>query len=104
MSSVEKQIKTDAFQSVARERQRQVVVYGYNAKHDDRYRAGELIMAAGAYTLFSQSYPEAGSPPGGWPWSPYYWTPGPNKRRDLVKAAALLIAEIERIDRAEVLG
>lgn len=34
-----------------------------------------------------------------WPWSRRWWKPGP-ARRMLVKAAALIIAEIERIDRA----
>jgi hypothetical protein len=34
-----------------------------------------------------------------WPWARQWWKPT-GARRDLVKAAALLLAEIERIDRA----
>jgi len=34
-----------------------------------------------------------------WPWSPMWWRPT-TQRRDLVKAGALIMAEIERIDRA----
>jgi len=34
----------------------------------------------------------------GWPWNMVWWKPK-NYRRDLVKAAALLVAEIERLDR-----
>lgn len=40
--------------------------------------------------------------PSKWPWDAAWWKPT-DRRRDLVKAAALLIAEIERIDRARSL-
>ena len=36
-----------------------------------------------------------------WPWAASWWKPK-NRRRDLVRAAALIVAEIERIDRATV--
>ncbi|MBY5804125.1 hypothetical protein [Rhizobium leguminosarum] len=36
-----------------------------------------------------------------WPWERRFWKPT-ERRRDLVKAAALIIAEIERLDRASV--
>jgi hypothetical protein len=36
--------------------------------------------------------------PDGWPWAPELWKPA-NARRDLVKAGALILAEIERLDR-----
>jgi hypothetical protein len=35
----------------------------------------------------------------GWPWDLKWWKPT-TPRRDLVKAAALIVAEIERLDRA----
>lgn len=35
-----------------------------------------------------------------WPWDESWWKPT-NRRRDLVKAGALILAEIERLDRAE---
>ena len=84
------------------ERHRQVTEEGWVDQHDDQYQTGELVMAGGAYALFSGTYPEPGSPPPGWPWDRSWWKPGPNKRRDLVKAAALFIAEIERMDRADL--
>jgi hypothetical protein len=37
--------------------------------------------------------------PARWPWSQDWWKPT-NPRRDLVKAGALIAAEIERLDRA----
>lgn len=36
-----------------------------------------------------------------WPWQRKWWKPK-DPRRDLVRAGALIIAEIERIDRAAV--
>ena len=38
-----------------------------------------------------------------WPWLSSWWKPSTN-RRDLVKAGALILAEIERLDRAEKVG
>jgi hypothetical protein len=34
-----------------------------------------------------------------WPWSVQWWKPK-DRRRDLVRAGALIVAEIERLDRA----
>jgi hypothetical protein len=34
-----------------------------------------------------------------WPWSREWWQPK-DRRRDLVRAGALIVAEIERLDRA----
>jgi hypothetical protein len=41
--------------------------------------------------------------PAQWPRDDAYWQPS-NPRRDLVKAAALILAEIERIDRVGAQG
>ncbi|MNC99215.1 hypothetical protein D3C83_174210 [compost metagenome] len=38
-----------------------------------------------------------------WPWEGCWWKPT-GRRRDLVKAGALILAEIERLDRAEIGG
>jgi hypothetical protein len=54
-----------------------------------------------------QLHPQTQSPlddiPGFWLWEKKWWKPS-SPRKDLVKAAALLIAEIDRIDTAEALG
>ena len=78
------------------ERMRQQLVEGFGPQRDDGYTQNELVRAAVCY-----AYP----PPGGylespWPWDMSWWKPT-TRRRDLVKAAALLLAEIERIDRKE---
>jgi hypothetical protein len=96
---------TDAARDVLTERGRQADVEGWTAAHDDDHDCGDLALAGAAYALhagcnlnpFSQQ--DLGEQPIFWPWSAEWWKPG-DTRRSLVKAAALIIAEIERIDRA----
>jgi hypothetical protein len=89
----------------ATERRRQVDVEGFTPEHDDRHAPGEIASAASGYIgdvvghlMNGHNYPHA-SPPPEWPWEPEWWKPK-DVRRDLVRAGALLIAEIERMDRA----
>lgn len=87
---------------VLAERQHQVLECGWNADIDDNYIDGELARAALNYAS-----PEAvkpiykNHPPfrAVWPFALKWWKPRAY-RRNLVKAAALLLAEIERLDRA----
>lgn len=81
------------------ERFRQIEVEGFDASHDDDLKTGELA-AAGATYAFNQWLPrnDATGMPLWWPWSMDWWKPE-GGRRDLVKAAALILAEGERFDR-----
>lgn len=90
-----------AVQDVVAERQRQVTGEGWTPEHDDKYQPGELSAAGGSYALhaFDSGHDKRGFAPAWWPWSVKWWKPK-NPRADLVRAAALLLAEIERIDRA----
>ena len=93
------------------ERNRQIEQEHYSIKHDDSYQMNELSRAAASYVnnvvsrgwVFNSVYgPEAYQSeevPDLWPWSDEHWKPK-NPRRDLVKAAALIIAEIDRMDRS----
>lgn len=87
-----------AIEDVITERERQVAIEGWAPAHDDAYRGGELPAAAACYAL-NGFVPQDGCPQQ-WPFAAEWWKPG-EPRRNLVKAAALLIAEIERLDRAE---
>jgi hypothetical protein len=99
--------KQTGVELIAAERQRQIDVEGWTPEHDDQHENGELAIAAGTYALHAGLTTEGdrhasdfgrGNPPGPWPWAPEWWKPS-SPRRDLVKAAALLLAEIERLDR-----
>lgn len=85
---------------IGNERARQIGV-GWGPKHDDEHAGGELAKAAATYTLYAgeKRYDAHGNPPHLWPWDVDWWKPK-DKRRDLVRAAALIVAEIERLDRA----
>lgn len=83
---------------VIAERRRQVDDEGWDAEHDDQYQnSGQMAQAAAAYALRASpaQYNHAHDL---WPWSDEWWKPK-DVRRDLVRAAALIIAEIERLDR-----
>lgn len=97
---------SDAWRDTLEERQRQVETEGYTPSHDDEHDGGELAMAAACYATPPAYRPEDDSPPEDgpeWPWGAECWRPG-DRRRELVKAAALIIAEIERIDRLAARG
>jgi hypothetical protein len=86
-------------QDVCDERDRQVEKEGWSQEHDDEHTRRELSTAAGCYLLYTESYPEEGHPPPEWPWDPEWWKPR-DFRRDLVRAGALVLAEIDRVDRS----
>lgn len=103
-----------ATDDVMAERQRQIESEGWAEEHDDRHDDRSLALAGVCY---AQQYAgrawlledyadgakryQADGLPDDWPdsWAVEWWKPK-TPRRDLVRAAALLIAEIERLDRA----
>lgn len=87
---------TFAARDVLDERRRQMEVEGWSTEHDDEHLPGELALAAASYVCAD----EGEAPPAIWPWDWAWWKPE-SRRRNLVKAAALILAEIERLDRAE---
>jgi hypothetical protein len=100
-----------AIDLISEERSRQVVVEGWSPEHDDEHVYGELSRAAACYCLpkneVDLSKLDGVSVYGvsedgvGWPWeSPYKPTPN-DPIRQLVKAGALIVAEIERLQRIE---
>jgi hypothetical protein len=72
---------------------------GTTARGDDTYENGELALAACAYaTPLQQAALEAW--PEGWgPCPPMHHLEDPGRVDDLVKAAALLLAELDRLAR-----
>lgn len=98
-----------ALEDIADERVRQMTVEGWTVEHDDQHRNGELAVVASCYADWSRysgctrsHFKELMVLPDGWPskWHGGWWKPT-TPRRDLVKAGALIVAEIERLDRVE---
>lgn len=82
------------------ERQRQIEQEGWTPEHDDRHGQGEMASAAAAYAVASIAPGEfQDCHPSLWPWD-FIWWKSSARRRMLVKAGALILAEIERLDRA----
>ena len=101
---------------VLAERRRQITQEGWDAQHDDHNDSGELSRAAACYAWFGSLPDEYREDVGSvfpvygaygvlhalWPWASDWWKPK-DPRRDLVRAGALIVAEIERLDRRSLL-
>lgn len=87
---------TQALISILQERDKQIHTKGYQQEQDDSYMYGELSMAASCYALHSGV--NSGCVPVNWPFDDIFWKPK-SRRENLVRAAALLLAEIESLDR-----
>lgn len=92
-------LRSGAAGDVLAERHRQIEAEGWTPDHDDSYAQGQLAEAAAAYA--SESAASHAGLPNGWPWAREWWKPS-TPRRNLVKAGALILAEIDRIDRAAI--
>lgn len=112
----------DGIELISQERIRQIEQERRTTDHDSKHVNGELALAAVCYTLLPDKRGEKitadreGWSGGGrhydsewcllgrkvvpehWPWLGCYWKPTPNDRiRELVKAGALIAAEIDRL-------
>lgn len=94
-----------AWLDVISERRRQIESEGWTPQHDDTHRLGEMALAGAAYAGYAAAKIDGDLTLGTkafefWPWRSSWWKPK-DSRRDLARAAALIIAEIERLDRRE---
>jgi hypothetical protein len=95
---------------IAAERQRQITKERWTPEHDDAHSGHELARAAAFYVkhyvsrawIFENDgpelYPDHEAPKDEWPWARKWWKPS-DPMRDLVKAGALIAAEIDRLQR-----
>ena len=89
---------------IVAERNRQISHHLWTSSHDDEHQAGEMADAAACYALcktkrdrvvWNTTLRQLI-----WPWATMWWNPSPEDRvRELVKAGALIVAEIERLHR-----
>lgn len=103
-------------EEIAAERRRQIVE-GVTPEHDDKHEFGDIALAAAAYCCAGTARGRQGDISVGrlgkqvyirggwfdivlllWPWETGWFKPT-TPRRNLIKAAALIVAEIERLDR-----
>jgi hypothetical protein len=100
-------------EEIKAERERQFCKEGWTPSHDEQHTEGELAWAAACYAAPSgdihrfepacdgnpyQRYLKA------WPWDAEYdkrWKH--NRKRQLIISAALIIAELERLERLETI-
>lgn len=97
---------------IAAERSRQMSAEGWTSEHDDAHEHGELAQAAACYAWPPDRPVEVKR---AWPWALHWWHPeayhwpdlAPSEDdctkariRVLVKAGALIAAEIDRLNRA----
>ncbi|NJB80343.1 hypothetical protein [Xanthomonas arboricola] len=99
-------VPSTGVQAIAEERARQVQVEGMTPEGDAGYRYGQLAWAAVAYMQLSamelrdggRAHIATASPPACWPWDASWWKPR-DVRRDLVRAGALIAAQLDAIDQ-----
>lgn len=96
---------------ITKERKRQIKVEGWTAEHDDnKNNAGDLLEAGKTYANYAWWQIKAGVDDitvktaeimalKRWPWELKYWKPTKKPIRNLVKAGALIAAEIDRLQR-----
>jgi hypothetical protein len=100
------QIAGPGARAIAVERQRQITEGGYTPEHDRYHDAGQLPRAAAVYALHAAGVRQFGTYPIGsswpWPWPDEDFKPDEdNPIRTLVKAGALIAAEIDRLSAVE---
>jgi hypothetical protein len=101
--------RTQAVQDVLAERCRQIEAEGWTTEHDDEHGDGSMARAAACYALHAGGVPGEDRFPAGstlfWPreWARSWWKPK-DARHNLIRAGALILAEIERLDRAALRG
>lgn len=84
------------------ERRRQVEAEGWTPEHDAEHTEGSLISASVCYAfaalaLIHDAPAQATESMDFWPWDANWWKPSDDPVRNLVKAGALIAAEIDRL-------
>lgn len=83
-----------AVAEIAAERERQINVEGWTPEHDDEHNNRELAHAAASFAM-AGAHPDHAQLM--WPWGILKIK---DERSNLIRAGALIVAEIERLDRA----
>lgn len=91
-----------AIELIADERQRQIEKEGWTPEHDDAHELDQMARASACYALPEYVRINVMGTPTFWPWDSKWWKPTPDDRiKELTKAGALIVAEIERLQKLE---
>lgn len=96
-------LNIEGAEMIVSERIRQITVERHTPDRDAAYTDGELLNAAWAYLTEAMPHDHAHcpqEPPVAWPWPAEAWKPSADPIRNLVKAGALIAAEIDRLAAA----
>lgn len=85
---------------IKQERQRQKEVKGWTAEHDAQHTKGELKAAALCYWGYNSMWKDEDIADM-WPWEKSWWKPSKDKKKDLIRAGALYMAENDRAGNNE---
>ena len=91
---------------IAAERSRHQLEEGFDHEHADKHVFGEIAHAGAAYASTAALQAQYGRVPScfipkTWPWQRVWWKPAQDPVRNLVRAGALIAAEIDRLMRAK---
>jgi hypothetical protein len=81
------------------ERQRQILQEGWTPDHDDTHTDASMGRAAITYIIAADQAHMFESAAVHWPWGMDWYKPSSDPVRNLVKAGALIAAEIDRLQR-----
>lgn len=96
---------TNGVDMIANERLRQINAEGWTPDHDDGHQLDELLTSADSYLMFvidsdfDENYFDSQRAKDMWPFDWDSFKPSDDPVRNLVKAGALIAAEIDRLNR-----
>lgn len=100
--------RMNGIELIAAERQRQIDKEGWTPDHDAQHEGGELALAAACYATGEPIFVQRTYTIGGrielphfhfqnvWPFADHWWKPK-DELRNLVRAGALIAAEVDRL-------
>jgi len=103
--------KKSGIELIAAERRRQVEVEGWTEAHDAAHTFAQLADAAACYALAAADVVQGRKiecirhfVPSQWPWMNELWKPSADPIDSLVKAGALIAAELDRLQSGKIAG
>ena len=87
---------------IQKERERQIEEEGYTDEHDLNHNIDDFVKAAISYAIVDLDKEKGGDYGyAWWPWEEIYWKPK-DRKRNLVRAGALIAAAIDRLENEEL--